>query len=797
MRRPLDNICILDLTQGLCGPFCTQILKDLGARVIKIEPPSGDVSRRMGTCHGGSSVPYLSVNRGKESVVLDLHQPEGRETFLRLVQGADVVAEDLGPGKSDHLGIGYEAVKARKTDIIYLSITGYGHQGMYRDYNSLDAIVQAISGFMSITGEAGGEYTCAGFPLADGFTGIYGAIGVLAGLIRRKKVRESLYIDLAKLDVMLSAMPDVLAKYLNTGQTTRPKGSRHQLVGFFGPVETRNGAVICMASQDHQFQALTEILGLEGLDKDERFHTMTNRCINGAELEEIINSRAKKMTMEELMKKLLERKIPAGPINTLENILDSDYMIWHQLVMEVKDHREGSFQVIGSPMKFQQFDLAKKEFSAQLGEHTQKILQKFLVDFSLSSAEEELTVRQEDLKKKAPDLTDRPLSGIRILDLTRFMAGPLGTQILEHLGAEIIKVERKGQRSEFSRSTEPTFGNTSAYFLAINSGKKDILLDLSQEEHREILLSLAEKCEVMVDNFRPGVTERLHIAYEDVRKRRPDIIYSTVSGFGYAGPYRTQGCVDTVCQAMSGLMSLTGQEDGEPVRGGSSVADVCASLYEAVAILASILYHQQTGKGGFVDSPMLSSMVSIIGGAAAEYLNHGTRFRRTGNRNRSQALFETIPVRDGSVMVEAAEEEHFAAFTELLGIPWLLKDERFADNAKRLEHIRELEEAIFPITRSMTMTQLAEACRGAGIPAGEVNTLERIVRSGYLEERQLICQVHDCLEGDFKVLGLPMKFDRFQVPKESFAAQPGQHTKEVLKSLLGMGEDEIGKVCLR
>ncbi len=793
MLRPLDDICILDLTQGLCGPFCTQILRDLGARVIKIEPPSGDMSRRMGTRHRDSSIPYISVNRGKESVVLDLYQEEERESFLRLVQKADVVAEDLGPGRSDRLGIGYEAAKARKPDIIYLSITGYGHQGMYRDYSSQDAIVQAVSGFMSITGEAGGEYTRAGVPLADGFTGIYGAIGVLAGLIRRGRKGESLYIDLAKLDVMFSAMPDTFSKYLNTGQTTRPKGCRHQLVGFFGPVKTRDGAVICMASQDHQFRAMTEILGLEGLDQDERFHTMTKRCVNGVELEEIVNSRAREMTMDELTKKLLERKIPVGPMNTLEKILDSHYTAYHQLVMEVRDCREGSFRVVGSPMRFQQFAMARTDFADPLGEHTREVLQGIPVIHPRESAEEGMLHRElrgSGWKRGEEALNERPLSGVRILDLTRFMAGPLGIQILEHLGAEIIKVERRGQLSEFSRSTEPVFGNTSAYFLAINNGKKDIMLDLNQEEHREIFLKLAEKCDVVADNFRPGVTEKLGIAYEDVRKRKADIIYSTVSGFGYTGPYRTQGCVDTVCQAMSGLMSLTGQADGEPVRGGSSVADVCASLYEAVAILASILYHHRTGEGGFVDSPMLSAMLSISDGISAEYLNHGTIFRRTGNRDRSRAFFQTVPTQDGSVMVEAAEEEHFSAFVTLLGLPWLLEEEAFKTSSKRLKHIGELEDAIFPITRGMTMTQLADACRKAGIPAGEVNTLERISRSGYLEERQLICQVHDSREGDFKVIGLPMKFDQFRIPKETFAAQPGEHTKEVLKHLLGM-EDAV------
>lgn len=802
MPGPLDDIRVLDLTQGVCGPFCTQILRDLGAKVIKIEPPCGDESRGMGPCRHGFSTSYISLNRGKKSMILDLNQAEHREILLNLAKESDVIVEDLGPGKCDGMGIGYEDVRIRKPDILYLSITGYGHEGMFRDYSDQDAVVQALSGFMSITGENGGEFTKAGIPLADLFTGIYGAIGILAGIIYRSRTNESLYMDLAKLDVMLSAMPDVFSKYFNTGKTTRPRGCRHQLVGFFGPVRTKDGTVICMASQDHQFKAMTEILGLEGLERDERFNSMNKRCVNIAELEPIIYSKTREMTMDELTQKLLSRKIPAGPVNTLEKILESGYVKYHDLIMEVEDSANGRFRVIGPPMKFGQFDRAKSDFISGPGEYTEAILRE-LAERRVRETEpagpdgEKTRPVARDLEGtygKVRGRTERPLSGIRILDLTRFMAGPLGVEVLENLGAEVIKIERADQLSEFSRSTEPVFGNTSAYFMSINSGKKDVMLNLNREEHREIFLRLAGKCDVVADNFRPGVTEKLHITYEDVRKRRPDIIYSTVSGFGYTGPYRLQGCVDTVCQAMSGFVSLTGTEKGEPVRAGSSIADVCASLYEAVAILASIIHHGRTGEGGMVDSPMLSTMLSVSTREAADYLNLGTRLRGVGNRDRARAVFQTVPTGDGAVMVEAADDENFAAFVRLLNLTQLLEDARYDSPQKRLEYIEELEKTIFPVTRSMTMTELADACRKAGIPAGEVNTVERIARSGYIEQRHMIQRVHDRREGDFKVLGLPVKFDKFHIPEEKTVPQPGEHTVEILKRILGMSEEEIQKL---
>ncbi|MCI8295660.1 MAG: CoA transferase [Lachnospiraceae bacterium] len=806
--RPLEKIRVLDLTQEICRPFCTQMLADLGATVIKIEPPEGDSSRRRGIRHGGSSTSYMSLNRGKKSMLLDLGREEERTLFLQLAGSADIIVEDLGPGVCDRLGIGYTDVRKRKPDILYLSLTGYGHQGMFRDYSSQDAIVQALSGFMSITGELGGAYTKAGAPLADIFTGIYGTIGVLAGIIHRRHTGKSLYIDIAKLDVMLSAMPDTFAKYMNTGQTTRPKGCRHQLAGFFGPAKTKDGAVICMAAQDHQFKAMAEILGLEGLEKEERFNSMNKRCVHIAELEPIIFSKTMELTMDELTEKLLKRKIPAGSIYTIDKILESGYARYHRSLMEVTDKAEGTFKVVGPPLRSSQFQWAEDAAVSQLGEYTEAIVRELcgtagawtgrtadggLAEGTPAEGRTAAKVPAERLSVKEP-VTDRPLAGIRILDLTRFMAGPLGTRILADLGAEVIKVERSDKLSEFSRTTEPTFGTTSAYFLSINSGKEDIQLDLDRPDHREVFLRLAEHCDVVTDNFRPGITEKLHIAYEDVKKRNPDVIYSTVSGFGYTGPYRTQGCVDTVAQAMSGLMSLTGRREGEPVRCGSSVADVCASLYGAVAVLASIIYREQTGQGGFVDAPMISSMLSVLAEEAAAYLDQGVVARGDGNRDRSRALFQTVPASDGAVMVEAATEEHFAAFVRLLGRPSLLEDRWYGDPRSRLEHIGTLEEALFPVTRTMTMTELAGACRRAGIPAGEVNTLERIFRSGYIEERRLIRRVHDSKEGTFKVLNLPIRFDRFAIPEESFAPQPGEHGAKIVKRILGLSEDEIVRV---
>lgn len=771
MDQPLKRYRVLDMTHGVAGPFGTQILADLGAEVIKIEPPNGDESR-------GKPEKYAALNRGKKSVTADLNSEEDRNRILEIACDTDILVEDLGPHRADLLNLGYQDICAVKPDIIYISITGYGHDGIFSSYSDSDAIVQALSGIMSITGQEGGTFTKVGFPVADVFTGIHAAISALAGILYRRKNHIGLYADIAKLSVMLAAMPDSLAKFLNTGRISRPKGSRHQLVGFFQPVKTKDGHVTIMAAQDHQFAALIKVLGLEGLDRDERFNNMFVRCINALALEEIIQAKTTLYTTDELMTMLLENKIAAGPIYPLETTLSGPYVKSKDLIIQLQDAQNHLFKSIGFPVRFDKFSTSCNTFLSEKGAYN-----------SVSSTKASGSQLSCD-----PDAHGKPLSGIRILDLTLFMAGPLGIEILENLGAEIVKVEREDTISDFARTTEPTFGTTSAYFVSLNGGKKDIALDLKSSSHRDLLLRLAEKCDVFAENFRPGVTERLGITYEDILKVNPSVIYSSVSGFGQTGPFSRRGCVDTVAQGMSGLMSITTRKDESPIRVGTSISDVCAALFESVGILAAIVFRDENRAGIHVDTAMLSTMLYAMNIEATECLNCGTKIRGNGNQDRENSLFDAYPTLNGDVMIDASSSEDFEALLSILNLEELRTDPRYCNSENRSEFAKNAKEMLFQKTRTFSKTKLADLCRSKGIPAGEVFTQEEICRSGYAEERGLIKIVRDSLEGSFKVIGHPVRYDKFRTVENSFTPQPGEHTVKVLRELLEMSEQEISDV---
>lgn len=387
-------------------------------------------------------------------------------------------------------------------------------------------------------------------------------------------------------------------------------------------------------------------------------------------------------------------------------------------------------------------------------------------------------------------MAERPLTGIRILDSTAMTAGPWAVQILADLGAEVIKIERPGKQFDVNRMLQPENG-TSYYYMCMNKDKKSIQFDYTKPGHKDIYKRLVEKCDIVTENFKAGSMDRQGLGYDDLKQIKPDIIYSAVSGYGQTGPKSPLPASDLVIQATSGFMSINGDKGSTGMKAGSSLADVYSSTVSAIALLAGIYYKLETGKGCKIDTSMQSACMTSVAYELAKYLNTGSITRPNGNADLEVGFFETVPVKDGLLMVEAATDAHFTAFMDLLGLNELAGDSRFATGSLRHDNAQALEKAIFPLTQSYTMAELAQRCRTFGIPVGEVNTMDRFMRSRYVEEQNLTTIVHDEKFGDCKTLDLPLRFDQFEIPKRRSAAQSGQDTAQVLKDLLGLSEEEI------
>ena len=351
-RRPLAGITVIDLTRVLAGPYCTLVLSELGARVIKVERPGlGDDAREVGPFIHGKSAYFMSLNRDKESIALDLAAEEDRAIFERLVARADVVVENYRPGVMAKHGFGWESLHARWPRLILASISGFGQTGPYAHRPAFDMVVQAMGGVMSLTGHPGGPPTRVGTSIGDITAGLFGAIGILGALYERGVTGVGRWIDVGMLDSQVAILENAIARYAATGQVPGPLGSRHPSIAPFAAFQTKDKPIVIAAGHDAQFRLACDVLGAPELLTDPRFATIPDRVRNadslGAELEKRLASR----TAADWLARFEKAGVPCGPINDIAAVLADPHVRARNMIVSVEDPRAGHLDMPGFPVK--------------------------------------------------------------------------------------------------------------------------------------------------------------------------------------------------------------------------------------------------------------------------------------------------------------------------------------------------------------------------------------------------------------------------------------------------------------
>ncbi|MDP6634928.1 MAG: CaiB/BaiF CoA-transferase family protein [Phycisphaerae bacterium] len=394
-------------------------------------------------------------------------------------------------------------------------------------------------------------------------------------------------------------------------------------------------------------------------------------------------------------------------------------------------------------------------------------------------------------------MAKKPLDDILVIDLTRVLAGPYCTMILGDLGAEIIKVEAPGVGDD-ARHFGPFLddaGEKSAYFASINCGKKSLTLNLKTEQGREVLADLIRKADVLVENYRPGALEKLGFSEQRVKESNPSIIYASSSGFGYSGPDSANAAYDMVIQSLSGLMSITGTEDGRCVRVGSSISDIVSGLYMTIGIVTALFRRSRSSddRGARIDIAMLDSTVSVLENAIARYQTTGKTPGPLGARHPSITPFEAFDTSDSTIVIAAGNDKIFRSLCEVLGCPEQADDPRFATNAQRTEHHAELKVMINGRLSAETTDHWIKVLEAANVPCAKVNTIEDLFDYEQIKARNMLVPVEG--SGDFKVAGSPVKFrGEDEVTSRTSAPELGQHNRQVLSELLGYSEENIRKL---
>ncbi len=387
-----------------------------------------------------------------------------------------------------------------------------------------------------------------------------------------------------------------------------------------------------------------------------------------------------------------------------------------------------------------------------------------------------------------------PLAGIKVLDLSRVLAGPWSGQMLGDLGAEVIKVEQPGQGDD-TRKWGPPFlpdgSRDSAYYLCANRNKRSVAIDMYRPEGQELVRKLAAEADIVLENFRVGGLAKYGLDYAALKAVRPDLIYCSITGFGQTGPDKDKGGYDFLIQGMSGLMSVTGEANGHPLKVGIPVSDLTTGLYATISILAALQHRNRTGEGQHIDLALLDAQMALLANQGSNWLNGGAEPRRMGNQHPTIVPYQDFACADGDIIIALGNDRQFRDLVAVLGLPEMAEDPRFATSAQRSDNREAMFAAINPAIASWKSEDLLAALEAAKLPCGKINTIPQALVQPQTVARELVQEIARDDGTPVRFVGYPGKFSASPVTYRHAPPRSGQDTRAVLGEVLGLSDAEV------
>jgi len=379
MKKPLEGIRVLDLTRILSGPYCSMLLGDMGAEIIKLEPwPEGDDSRGNPPFVKEESMYFVSLNRGKRSVVINLKEEAGKATFRKMVKEVDILIENFRPKAMTDFGLDYEKLKLINPKLIYCAVSGFGQTGPYKDRAAYDSVIQAMGGIMSVTGQPGGIPTRVGTSIGDITAGLFATIGILGALRVVENGGPGQFIDISMMDCQVALVEGQIARYFGTGKVPHPVGNRHATATPFDLFKTQDGHMIIAVQKNPMFEKLCKALGLEALIVDPRFATNSTRCDNEAALKAFLEPVMLQKTTKEWMDILIKANVACGPLNNIADLVVDPHILARDMIVDVPGHEKlGTVKYPGNPIKYSETKCSIDRPAPVLGQHSDEILKEF------------------------------------------------------------------------------------------------------------------------------------------------------------------------------------------------------------------------------------------------------------------------------------------------------------------------------------------------------------------------------------------------------------------------------------
>jgi len=792
---PLTGYRVLDLADSR-GAYCSKLFADLGADVIKVEPPEGDPGRSMppfagDVPHNEKSLHFLHRNANKRGLTTNLQTPEGIALLKNLVKTADVLVENLSPDYMKNLGLDYSVLREINPGLIMASISEFGPSGPYKDYKGSNLVQFAMSGVMITSGFPGKAPCLIPGSQAYDSASLIAAIGVLSALYMRGTTGKGQHIETSVHEASrIGLYPWILATYTHLMNEV-PEG------GVPPEIETRRGDSIypvfpckdgfirLIALTSRQWDAMVRVLGSPEVLLLPEWRNFVYRIFNADAIYPLMTEYTSQYTMQELFEAGHREGVPIAPIYSVEGFINSPQTRARNFFVEIEHPVIGAALYPGPPYQCSETAASIRRPAPCLGEHNEEIL------LEADAPPKEETSVAESVGAGDEKTGKLPLEGITVIGFETGAAGPDFTKILGELGADVIKIE-SSDNLDFMRCIGSDI-NKIGGFNESNRNKQSFGINLKTPEGQEIARKLIERSDILAENFRGGVMESLGLDYENVRQLNPDIIYVSSQGFGGNGPYKDYQAYGPIVAAASGMLSIWADpDDPYPVGSNSPLPDHTASKHLVVATLAALDYRRRTGKGQYIDMAQTEVAVSLLG----EYYMDCTVNKRipepVGNRSPYAAPHGCYRCKDEDTwcVISVFTDAEWSAFCEAVN-PSLAQNKKFASLPDRLANVDDLDKLVEEWASTRDPHEVMETLQAKGVPAGVVQRATDTLEDPQLKSLDAIIELDHPKGGRTLYPAIPFRLSGIPSLPSWPAPLLGQHTKKVCRDQLGMSDDKI------
>lgn len=802
MAKALEGLRVVEVGDFVSAAYCTKLLADLGADVTKVEPPHGDRARRYGPFRNDipdaeASGLYVYLNTNKRGLTLNLGAASDRATLDRLLDGADVLVENVEPAEVSVFRLDYSTLHAAHPSLIVTSISAFGRQGPFAEYRGHSLQAAAGSLIANRTGDPKRS------PLSDPLNkpefigGVHGAAATLMSVLFRDRTSRAQHVDIAIQDVLnVVTSGQVLGMVLDgTAMIAERAGHRVPVFYPWTVLPVADGYMEFITMQDRHWRAFLEELGNPEWGDDPRFQDMLERVQFADELDGLIVKAVGDRTRADLWQAFRERKISFQPVHRIDEVVESDHMKEREFFQEVLDGRSNPITVPGAPYRLSATPWAIERKAPSLGEHTDGVLARIA-----DTANEVRTSSRTAAKTGTEsDPAHLPLEGVRVLDFGQVWAGPLLALFLADFGAQVIRIT-----SPAREAVQPGVGaqvidpaDVRAYD-GLYRNRINLSLDPTTPAGRKLLDRLVAVSDVVLDNFSPVGRRKIGLDYSRLRQVNPRIIVAALSAAGQEGPWSDVLTYGPSLTALYGMKSLLGYAGESELQEDVADLDPIAATYATVAILASLRARERTGEGQFIDMAQGESGVATLAEPVLEYTMNGRVMGPMGNQHRMMAPHGIYPSAgdDAWVSIAVDSEAAWQSLCTVLHCTELCEDSRFVDMSVRLQHRDELDSLLSAFTESWDAGELTAELQQTGVPSYPViNTLGAFADPQLCFRREFVRVAADGIPASGVFTGTPWRMSESPPTIHTPAKEVGADNELVFRDILGMTDEEVERAA--